>query len=157
MGIVAAIVSMVFAGISAYLYKRCSPLLGPTNTTFFYYLSGFVIASIVWFAVRERTPIARGDLIWPFFTALSLFVSIWTFNYSLQVTNVSVAAPIRGMSFVITALLAVWFSSERLFMKDYIAMTLAIAAVAVFALGQAPAERETKQKNSERSLVDTQL
>lgn len=135
MGIFSAIISMIFAGISAYLYKRCSPLLGPTNTTFFYYLSGFLIASVVWLLAREKAPIERGDLIWPFFTALSLFVSIWAFNYSLQTTNVSIASPIRGMSFVITALLAVWISHERLFLKDYLAMILALAAIIIFAYG----------------------
>ena len=136
MGILSAIISMIFAGISAYLYKRCSPLLGPTNTTFFYYLSGFVIASIVWVVAREKTPIVRGDLVWPFFTALSLFISIWTFNYSLQTTNVSIASPIRGMSFVITAFLAVWISSEKLYLKDYLAMALALISIVVFSIGE---------------------
>jgi drug/metabolite transporter (DMT)-like permease len=136
MGIISAIISMIFAGISAYLYKRCSPLLGPTNTTFFYYLSGFVIASIVWVVAREKTPIVRGDLVWPFFTALSLFISIWTFNYSLQTTNVSIASPIRGMSFVVTAFLAVWISSEKLYLKDYLAMALALISIIVFSIGE---------------------
>jgi len=136
MGILSAIISMIFAGISTYLYKRCSPLLGPTNTTFFYYLSGFVIASIVWVVAREKTPIFRGDLVWPFFTALSLFISIWTFNYSLQTTNVSIASPIRGMSFVITAFLAVWISSEKLYLKDYLAMALALISIIVFSIGE---------------------
>ena len=67
-----------------------------------------------------------------------MVISIWTFNYSLQTTNVSIAAPIRGMSFIVTAFLAVWISSERLFLKDYLAMALAIFAIIVFSVGERP-------------------
>jgi drug/metabolite transporter (DMT)-like permease len=135
MGIVSAVVSMVFAGISAYLYKRCSPTFGPTTTTFFYYLCGSLIAALVWFGARERVSFSRSDLIWPFLTAFTLFVSIWTFNFSLQQINVSLASPIRSMSFIITALLAVTLSGERLFAKDYFALILVIAAILVFSFG----------------------
>lgn len=154
MGILAAIVSMIFAGISAYLYKRCSPLLGPTNTTFFYYMSGFLIALFVWFFAREKSPIAAKDLIWPFFTALSLFVSIWTFNYSLQTTNVSIASPIRGMSFVVTAFLAVWISSEKLYLKDYLAMALALVSIIIFSVGEKPQNTVTAVNESSPNKDD---
>jgi drug/metabolite transporter (DMT)-like permease len=70
MGIVYALISMVFAGISAYLYKFSSPTIGPTNATFFYYLSGSLIAALVWVRAHERVPIRRKDFIWLFFTAL---------------------------------------------------------------------------------------
>ena len=135
MGIVSAIISMVFAGISAYLYKRCSPTFGPANTTFFYYLSGSLIAALVRLGARERISFSRSDLIWPFLTALTLFVSIWAFNFALQQINVSLASPIRSMSFVITAVLAVTLSGERLFTKDYIALVLVAAAIVVFSFG----------------------
>jgi hypothetical protein len=81
MGIVYALISMVFAGISAYLYKFSSPTIGPTNATFFYYLSGSLIAALVWVRAHERVPIRRKDFIWLFSQrscrTLMPFVSIW--------------------------------------------------------------------------------
>jgi drug/metabolite transporter (DMT)-like permease len=143
---------MVFAGISAYLYKLCSPMIGPTNTTFFYYLSGSLIAALVWLGARERVPFRKKDLIWPFLTALMLFVSIWAFNFSLQQINVSLASLIRSMSFFITAILAVTLSGERLTFKDYVALTLLTAAILVFQLrrrycGRRTAHFDTSRRN----------
>jgi drug/metabolite transporter (DMT)-like permease len=152
MGIVSAIISMLFAGISAYLYKRCSPTFGPTNTTFFYYLCGSLIAALVWLGARERVSFSRSELIWPFLTALTLFVSIWAFNFSLQQINVSLASPIRSMSFVITAMLAVTLSGERLFAKDYVALVLVAAAILVFSFGGSSNGGETAH-SSERAAT----
>lgn len=137
MGFLSATLSMLCLGVSTYLYKKCSPTLGTTNTTFFYYAFGFLIAALVWVFAREKTSYQSKDLIWPFLTALSLFVSIWTFNYALQFIPMSIAAPIRGMSFLVAVFLAVIFSGEKICTKDFVAIGLVVAALAVFSSAEA--------------------
>jgi len=131
-GIGFALLSMVALGISNYLYKRSTQLMSPINTTFFYYLFSVVIAGVVWMVFREKEPIPRGALVWPALIAIFLFVSVLTFNMAVQTMNVSAGATVRSLSFVITILLGVVVSQERLSPKDYVAVGLAVVAVMLF-------------------------
>jgi hypothetical protein len=45
---------MVTLGVANFYYKKSTQVLGPVNTTFYYYLFSFVIATAVWLAFREK-------------------------------------------------------------------------------------------------------
>ena len=131
-GLLFSLISMITMGISSYLYKRSTEVLGATNTTFFYYLFSGIIALFVWLLFREKQPFTSGDLFWPAILAIFLFSSVWTFNYALQFIDVSVATTVRSLGFVVTILLAILISHEKLSTKDWIAVVFAVIAVSLF-------------------------
>ena len=136
LGIMFATVSMVTLGIANFYYKKSTQLLGPVNTTFYYYLFSFVIALTVWLAFREkefRLKASYQGLIWPLIIAVFLFTSVLSFNYSVKYINVSVGSTIRSMSFLVTIGLAFLIYKESFAVKDYISILLAVAAVTLFA------------------------
>lgn len=144
-GLIFAFVSMAALGVSNYFYKRSTQLMSPVNTTFFYYLFSVVIALVVWVLFREKEPVPRAALIWPALIAVFLFTSVLTFNYAVQTMNVSTGATVRGLSFLVTVLLAVVFSKESLSAKDYLGILLAVGAVVLFGF---PQEEREPDKNT---------
>ena len=142
LGFIFATVSMVTLGVANFYYKKSTQVLGPVNTTFYYYLFSFVIALTVWLAFREKEFSLKASyqsLVWPLVIAIFLFASVLSFNYSIKNINVSVGSTIRSMSFLVTIGLAFLVYKETFAVKDYIAMVLALAAVTLFAYdGNAP-------------------
>lgn len=142
LGFIFATVSMVTLGVANFYYKKSTQVLGPVNTTFYYYLFSFVIALTVWLAFREKEFSLKASyqsLVWPLVIAIFLFASVLSFNYSIKNINVSVGSTIRSMSFLVTIGLAFLVYKETFAVKDYIAIVLAVAAVTLFAYdGNAP-------------------
>lgn len=136
-GLLFAIGSMVFMGISSYLYKRSTDALGATNTTFYYYLFSIIIATGVWLVFRERNDFPKSALMWPLLIAVFLFLSVWLFNLSLQYLDVSLAATIRGMFFVVTLLLALIISKEQPTPLSFLAVGLAVTSVVLIGIDSA--------------------
>jgi|TARA_B110000914_G_C15292844_1_gene367452 drug/metabolite transporter (DMT)-like permease len=131
-----AIASMLFMGISTFLYKRSTDALGATNTTFFYYLFSIVIATGVWIMFREKEPFSPTALIWPFIIAICLFLSVWFFNLSLLNLQVSAASTIRALFFIVTVALAVVFAKEQPGPLGMAGIGLAIIAVILIGIDQ---------------------
>lgn len=131
-----AIASMLFMGISTFLYKRSTDALGATNTTFFYYLFSIVIATGVWIMFREKEPFSPTALIWPFIIAICLFLSVWFFNLSLLNLQVSAASTIRALFFIVTVALAVVFAKEQPGPLGMAGIGLAIIAVVLIGIDQ---------------------
>ena len=133
---------MVTLGVANFYYKKSTQVLGPVNTTFYYYLFSFVIALTVWLAFREKEFSLKASyqgLVWPLIIAVFLFTSVLSFNYSVKYINVSVGSTIRSLSFLVTIGLAFLIYKETFAVKDYIAILLAIAAVTLLAYdGNAP-------------------
>ena len=134
-GLLFALASMVTMGISHYLYKRSTEAIGPTNTTFFYYLFSLIIATAIWLLFREKQTVVSVNLLWPAILAVFLFTSVWTFNYAVNLIDVSVATTIRSLGFVVTIALAISLSHEQLTTKDWIAVVFATIAVVLFGSG----------------------
>lgn len=125
--------SMFFMGISSFLYKRSTDAIGPTNTTFYYYLFSILIATGVWLVFREDRQFEKTALFWPLAIALCLFLSVWLFNLSLVHIQVSVASTIRGLFFLVTAALAYILMKEALSPLATVAVVL--AGLSVMLLG----------------------
>ena len=132
-GFLLALVSMAGLGISNFLYKQSTASIGPVNTTFFYYFFSMVFASVVWLFFREESYKAK-DLFWPLLTAIFLFTSVLSFNFALKYLDISIGATIRSLSFIVTVILAVLIFKEKLYLKDYIALALAICSIIIFGL-----------------------
>lgn len=128
-GLVFAVSSMIFMGISSFLYKRSTDILGATNTTFYYYFFSIIIATVVWLLFRERQEFPASALVWPALIAVCLFFSVWFFNLSLRSIDVSIAATVRGLFFLVTITLAVVFTKEQPSGTSIAAMSLAAGAV----------------------------
>ena len=133
-GLIFALLSMITAGASNYLYKRSTDAIGPINTTFFSYLFSIVLAVAVWLLFREKGRVTAASLVWPATLAIVLFISVWTFNYAVQFIDVSVASTIRSLGFVITIFLAIALSQEKLTTKDWIAVVFAVLALILFGI-----------------------
>ena len=135
-GLMFAIASMFFMGISTFLYKRSTDAIGATNTTFFYYLFSIVIATGVWLIFREKEPFLPAALIWPFIIAICLFLSVWFFNLSLLNLQVSAASTIRALFFIVTVALAIVFAKEQSGPLGMSGIGLAIIAVILIGIDQ---------------------
>jgi drug/metabolite transporter (DMT)-like permease len=135
-GLMFAIASMFFMGISTFLYKRSTDAIGATNTTFFYYLFSIVIATGVWLIFREKEPFLPAALIWPFIIAICLFLSVWFFNLSLLNLQVSAASTIRALFFIVTVALAIVFAKEQPGPLGMSGIGLAIIAVILIGIDQ---------------------
>jgi len=136
LGFTFATVSMVTLGVANFYYKKSTQVLGPVNTTFYYYLFSFAIALCVWLAFRERDFSLKSSyegLVWPLIIAVFLFASVLSFNYSVKYINISVGSTIRSMSFLVTVVLAFFVYKETFTIKDYVAIFLALFAVVLFA------------------------
>ena len=131
-GVLHALVSMIFTGIAIYLYKRCLQL-GPANTTFYYFACAAPLAFIYWICFREPVPFRLEQLAWPFVIAVFFIAAVLMYNSSIKTLPVSIAATIRSLSFTVTVFLGVAMSKEKLYLKDYAAIVLAVIAIAIFA------------------------
>lgn len=136
LGFTFATVSMVTLGIANFYYKKSTQVLGPVNTTFYYYLFSFAIALCVWLSFREKGFSLKSSyegLVWPLIIAVFLFTSVLSFNYSVKYINISMGSTIRSMSFLVTVVLAFFVYKEAFTIKDYVAIFLALIAVVLFA------------------------
>jgi drug/metabolite transporter (DMT)-like permease len=134
MGLVIVLAATVLLGVAYFLFGKSTKAIGPSNTTLFYYMFGFVFAVIIWIALGHRQSFSKSDLIWPALTALALSMSVLLYNTSFKYMRVSVATTIYSLSFVITVVLAILIGKEHLQIKDFLASGLAVAALVVFSL-----------------------
>lgn len=133
-GFTFAIISMIGLGVSTFLYKQSTSAIGPVNTTFFYYLFSFIIATVVWLFFRETGTVDMTKIMWPFLIAVFLYTSVLSFNFAVKYMDVSIGSTIRSLSFVVTVVFALVFYKEQLHLKDFIALGFAIVAILLFGL-----------------------
>lgn len=125
------IISAITLGITTALYKKSTAVIGPFNTTFFYYLFGTILSFIVWFFFKKTEPIMIKDLIYPGIIAVTLLISILTFNIGLQHTKLTISSTIRAFSFFVPIIIAVIFFREQLSIKQVIGIFLAVISISL--------------------------
>lgn len=123
------ILSALASGVVTVLYKKSTNVIGPINTTFYYYLFGTIITFVVWIFFKRAEPVRVEDLVYPGLIAIGLSFSIISFNFGLAHAKVSIAGTIRSFSFVFTIVLALIFFKEKLTIKQIIGVVLAIASM----------------------------
>jgi len=129
MHLVFILISMACLGVTNFLFKFSSTSLGPTRSTFYYYLFGLGLSCIAMFMDKGKREYVPQDLIIPALISAFLFVSILTYNYALINMPVSKVSTIRSLSFIVTVILAVVITKEKLILKDYMAISLACGAI----------------------------
>lgn len=129
MHLVFILISMTCLGITNFLFKFSSASLDPTRSTFYYYLFGLGLSCIAVFMDKSKREFVPQDLMVPALISGFLFVSILTYNYALNNMSVSKASTIRSLSFVVTVILALVITKDKLFLKDYLAIGLAASAI----------------------------
>ena len=132
-GFLLAVLSMLLAGAGSLLFKESVQRIGAASTTAFYYFFGFIFVAAALLVSRKLSFPSEG-LIWVIAAASSLCLSVLCFNFSLYSVNVSTAATIYSLGFVVTIIGAVVFFEEKLVLHDYIAAALAVAAVVTYGL-----------------------
>ena len=133
-GFLFAVASMLFLGVSNFFYKKSAEALGPTNSTFYYYLFSLILASVAWFFFGENSEVPANKFIWPVLLAISLFLSVWTFNYAVKSLELSVASTIRGLFFLVPVCAAPFLIGERLGWKELLAVVFAILSIILFGM-----------------------
>ena len=88
------LISMICLGITNFLFKLSSTSLGPTRSTFYYYLFGLGLSFIAWLVDKGKREHLPQDLVFPALIAAFLFVSILTYNYALDTMPASKASTI---------------------------------------------------------------
>lgn len=124
------VISALTMGITSVLYKKSTTVLGPVNTTFYYYLFGTVLSFIVWTVFKSPEKVMIKDLIYPAFIALTLFISILTFTIGLQHTKATISYTIRAFSFVFSIIITIIFFKVDITPKQIVGIVL--AAVSMF-------------------------
>lgn len=125
------IISALTLGITSVLYKKSTTVIGPVNTTFYYYLFGSVLSFIVWSIFKSPEKVMVKDLIYPGFIAITLFISILTFNIGLQHTKVTISSTIRAFSFIFSVIIAVVFLKEHITIKQVVGIGLAVVSISL--------------------------
>ena len=121
--------SMVCLGVSTIFFEKSTLSIGAYNTTLLYYISGTVLSLLLFFFVK-KTPIAAiSDLKWVFLASVFLFSSVYLFTLSLQKIDVSIAATVRALSFIVPVLVSFYFSSESISPKQVVGILMGVVAI----------------------------
>lgn len=123
------IISALTLGITSVLYKKSTTVIGPINTTFYYYLFGAVLAFIFWSIFKSPERVEVRDLIYPALISITLFISILTFNIGLQHTKVTISSTIRALSFIFSIIIAIVFLKEQISLKQIVGIILAVVSI----------------------------
>ena len=62
MGLVIVLAATVLLGVAYFLFSKSTKAIGPSNTTLFYYMFGFVFAVIIWIALGHRQSFSKSNL-----------------------------------------------------------------------------------------------
>ena len=111
--------------------------------TFYYFLFAGIFALILWIGFREPDTFDRRLLVWPALIGACFVVAVVVGLVAGQDAvnaailwwgGVGIPGTLRGLSFIVTVLLAAFISRERISSLDMLAVGLAFAAVALVAL-----------------------
>ena len=121
--------SMVCLGVSTIFFEKNTLSIGAYNTTLLYYISGTVFSLLLFFFVKKTPILAISDLKWVFLASVFLFSSVYLFTLSLQKIDVSIAATVRALSFIVPVLVSFYFSSESISPKQVVGILMGVVAI----------------------------
>ena len=126
---VIVLVSAAALGIANIFYKKSTALIGSINTTFFYYLFGFVFAFLIWLFFREPGKLAIENLRYPILISIFITLSVTTFTLGLAGSKVSISSTIRSLSFLVTLVLSMIVFKEKLSVRQYVGIATAVVSI----------------------------
>ena len=129
--IILALFASFLIGVADYVYGRAvrNQILPGTITV----SQSSIVVPITWIWTYYE-----GSYAWTppaflgFCTAFFTFIGFWSFMRSVELGEASASTPIYRMSFVVTAMLAVWFLSESITLPKIIGLILTGCAIFLF-------------------------
>ena len=129
--IVLALFASFLIGVADYVYGRAvrNRILPGTITA----SQSSIVVPVTWIWAQ-----LEGNYAWtpPAFlgiaTAFFTFIGFWSFMRSVELGEASVSTPIYRMSFVVTAMLAVWFLGESITLPKIVGLILTGCAIFLF-------------------------
>ena len=129
--IVLALFASFLIGVADYVYGRAvrNKILPGTITV----SQSSIVVPITWIWTY-----CEGSYAWTppallgFCTAFFTFIGFWSFMRSVELGEASASTPIYRMSFVVTAMLAVWFLSESITLPKIVGLILTGCAIFLF-------------------------
>lgn len=129
--ILLAVFASSLIGVADYVYGRAVRNRISPGTMTVSQASFVVPATWVW-AQAEGAYAWTPPALWGAAAALFTFTGFWSFMRSVGLGEASVSTPIYRLSFVVTALLAVWFLGEALTIPKIVGFVLTGCAIFLF-------------------------
>lgn len=134
-----ALGAMFLYGLADLTYKRAAAA-GICAHHFLMVQTWFFSSTVVLYGLATHSLLFNAASLWGAFAGLFAFAGFYNFARSLKTGAVSINAPIYRLSFVLTAVLAVWLLGEPLTWNKLAG--LALALIAVWLLLAAPARSQ---------------
>lgn len=133
MYILLALVAMVGYGITSIIYKLASKTIDPVSLTLFTSVFTALTVFVYWVFLKEKDVTLKG-VEYAGIAGIIAGFSFIAFITSIHLGKVSVASTIRGLSFLITAVIALLFLAEKLSMTKALGIVLATIALLLLTL-----------------------
>jgi transporter family protein len=131
MYLVLAIAAMFGYGITAVIYKIASKSIDSVSLTLFTSALMTVTIFIFWLLTKQKHITLKG-FEYAGIAGIIAGLSFIAFITSIQLGKVSVASTLRGLSFLVTAIIAILFLAEKLTLAK--ALGVGFAAIAIILL-----------------------
>ncbi|MBW2991184.1 EamA family transporter [Candidatus Woesearchaeota archaeon] len=129
--LILAFVAMFLYGITAIIYKLASKSIDPVSLTLFTSILMTLTIFVFWLFTKQKHITLKGFQYAGVAGIIAGFAFI-AFITSIQLGKVSIATTLRGLSFLVTALIAILFLAEKISVAK--AIGIGFAAIAILLL-----------------------
>ena len=129
--IIYALLALFLIGVADYVYGRAvrNKILPGTITA----SQSSIVVPITWvWAQLDGSYAWTPPAFWGIGAAFFTFIGFWSFMRSVELGEASASTPIYRMSFVVTAMLAVWFLGESITLPKILGLVLTGCAIFLF-------------------------
>lgn len=131
MYIVLAIAAMLGYGVTSAIYKMAGKDIDPVSLTFITSIIMTLTIFIFWLFIKQKHITLKGFEYATIAGVIAGF-SFIAFIVSINIGRVTIASTLRGLSFLITAAIAILFLSEKITFAQ--AAGIALAAISIILL-----------------------
>ena len=128
-----AIVAMVGYGVTAVIYKLAGKEIDAVTLTLITAFFMTLVALAAWLLVKEKHVSTSGASL-AVAAGIIAGIAFLAFVYSIQLGKSSVSASIRGLSFLVTFVIAAVFLSEKLSLTQLAGLVLAVLALVLLSV-----------------------
>lgn len=130
--IILAIAAMAGYGVTAVIYKVASKSIDSVSLAFFVSLFITTTISVFWLFTKEKHITFEG-IGYAGLAGIIAALAFIAFIASIQMGKVSVSSTLRGLSFVVTTIIAILFLAEKITLLKILGIVFAAVAVILLA------------------------
>ena len=121
-------------GLATVLYKLASKEVGPFVTAFVVslFIMGTSLALLL--TQKQAVTISRSALLYLVGAGLLAGCSFAAYIVSLHIGKVSIASTLRGLSFLVTTLFAIFLLNENISLQNIIGIVLAVISIVLLTI-----------------------